>query len=113
MKTNPTPNYDYDALTAPLPFKVEHQDVLPSKTSNTRKRVNKSNTRKAGTSKKQGNTSVPVLAVKTYKLPLDLVRQVESVAYWRRKKIQDVMAEALTMFLDTIPAEDRQSIPGQ
>ena len=113
MKTNPTPNYDYDALTAPLPFVVEPQDVVPS---NTRKKTNTGNTKltgKAAKSRKQGNIEVPSLIVKTYKLPLYLVRQVESVAYWRRKKIQDVMAEALTMFLDTIPAEDRQSIPGQ
>lgn len=110
MKTNPTPSYGYDVLTAPLPFEVEHQDVLPS---NTRKKVNKRNIRKAGTKKKQGNTGVPALAVKTYKLPLDLVRQVESVAYWQRRKIQDVMADAMTLYLDTIPAEDRRPIPGQ
>ena len=113
MKTHPTPNYGYDALTEPLPFVVEHQNVLKS---NTRKKTNTGNTKltgKAAKSRKQGNIEVPSLIVKTYKLPLDLVRQVESVAYWRRKKIQDVMAEALTMFLDTIPAEDRQSIPGQ
>ncbi len=113
MKTHPMPNYGYDALTAPLPFVMEHQNVLKS---NTRKKTNTGNkklTGKAAKSRKQGNIEVPSLIVKTYKLPLDLVRQVESVAYWRRKKIQDVMAEALTMFLDTIPTEDRQSIPGQ
>jgi hypothetical protein len=110
MKTNPTPNYDYGALTAPLPFVVGPQDVLPS---NTKKKNNKVNMKKAGKARNPSNIGVPALIVKTYKLPLDLVRQVESVAYWRRKKIQDVMAEALTMFLDTIPTEDRQSIPGQ
>lgn len=109
MKTNPTPNYDYGALTAPLPFVVEPQDVVPS---NTRKKNNKGNMKKAGKARNLGSIGVPALIVKTYKLPIDLVRQIENVSYWRRKKIQDVMAEALTMFLDTIPAEDRRPIPG-
>jgi hypothetical protein len=67
------------------------------------------NTSKSGNKSTASNT----LAVKTYKLPLYLVRQVESVAYWQRRKIQDVMADAMTLYLDTIPAEDRRPIPGQ
>lgn len=110
MKTNPTPNYDYGALTAPLPFVVEPQDVLPS---NTIKKNNKVNMKKAGKARNPSNIGVPALIVKTYKLPLDLVQQVESVAYWQRRKIQDVMADAMTLYLDTIPAEDRRPIPGQ
>lgn len=116
MKTNPTPNYDYHALTAPLPFVVESQDVLKSNTSIRRKKTNTGNTKlteKAANSRTQGNIEVPSLIVKTYKLPLYLVRQVESVAYWQRRKIQDVMADAMTLYLDTIPAEDRRPIPGQ
>lgn len=73
------------------------------------KRGKSKNTSKSGNKSTASNT----LAVKTYKLPLYLVRQVESVAYWQRRKIQDVMADAMTLYLDTIPAEDRRPIPGQ
>lgn len=109
MKTHPTPNYGYDALTAPLPFGVEPQDEV---LSNTRKKNNKGNMKKTGKARNPGNIGVPALIVKTYKLPIDLVQQVECVAYWRRRKIQDVMADAMTLYLDTIPADDRRPIPG-
>lgn len=109
MKKSVVPSYGYDILTAPLPFGVETQDVLPS---NTKKKNNKVNMKKAGKARNLGNIGVPALIVKTYKLPIDLVRQIENIAYWRRWKIQDVMAEALTMYLDAVPEEDRQPIPG-
>lgn len=110
MKKIVVPSYGYDILTAPLPFGVEPQDEV---LSNTRKKNNKGNMKKTGKARNPGNIGVPALIVKTYKLPIDLVQQVECVAYWRRRKIQDVMADAMTLYLDTIPTEDRRPIPGQ
>lgn len=82
--------------------------------ANRGKSVKTSNTSKSNNKSKSCNNSTPsrTLVVKTYKLPIDLVQQVECVAYWRRKKIQDVMADAMTLYLDTIPADDRRPIPG-
>lgn len=66
MKKSVVPSYGYDILTAPLPFGVETQDVLPS---NTKKKNNKVNMKKAGKARNLGNIGVPALIVKTYKLP--------------------------------------------
>lgn len=82
--------------------------------ANRGKSVKMSNTSKPNNKSKTGNKSTPcnTLVAKTYKLPVELVQQIENVAYWRRKKIQDVMAEAMTQYLDTIPADDQRPIPG-
>lgn len=110
MKNTPTPSYGYEVLTAPLPFEVGPKDVLKSNTSNRRKNTNAGNT---GKSRKPHSIGKASMIVKTYKLPIWIVEQVERIAFWQRKKIQDVMAEALTMYLDAVPDEDRQPIPIQ
>jgi len=67
---------------------------------------------KTSKSKKKGvQRNASVLVPKTYKLPSDLVEQITNVAYWRRWKIQDVIAEAMKVFLEGIPEDEKAIIP--
>lgn len=107
--------YDYSMATAPLLDDLG--ESVPDNSSNTKKKGNKkkigknNNTRTRGTEVKTSNKSV--LVAKTYKLPKDMIQSVERMAYWRRLKIQDVMAEALSVYIATVPKEDLKPIPSK
>ena len=50
---------------------------------------------------------------KTYKIPMGLIRGVESVAYWRRKKIQEIVSLALAQFMSTVDSNELAPIPSE
>ena len=50
---------------------------------------------------------------KTYKIPERLIRQVEAVAYWRRKKKQEIVSLALAQFISTVSANELAPIPSE
>lgn len=60
----------------------------------------------------RSNTSVPGniggLIPKTYKLPVELVEKIERIAYWRREKIQDIVAAALEAYIANAVEEELQ-----
>ena len=101
----------FDEAVVPLPESnnVNAQSNQGGKPS---KKSNKSVQGKIGKRKKkevQRNTGV--LVPKTYKLPSDLVDQVGRVAYWQRRKVQDIIAEALRTYLKGVPEEDLAEKP--
>ena len=106
---------DYDVLGTVSFNEVPESNIVeaqPHHNGTLSKTNNKGMQGKTGKRKKKGvqrNTSV--LIPKTYKLPSDLVDQVGRVAYWQRRKVQDIVAEALSVFLRNIPNEDKETIP--
>ena len=123
-KNSIVPNYDsYSTLTGPIPFddttRVEEEGRTEEETGKSGKRVNTSNKSKTDNTSKprkmsknrKKSTPVNTLVCKTYKLPEDLVLSVERIAYWQRRKIQDVVAEAIRRYRDTVPEDDVRDIP--
>ena len=93
---------------------VPDKSTILSKTSdtNTPKKKGKPNkSSKTCKTGKSGNKSV--LVPKTYKLPLEIVEKIERASYWRREKIQVIVARALSQYLDTVPSEEFKELPKQ
>ena len=96
-----------EAHTPPMPDDNGNTDM----TSKRRKPSNAGtmrNTARQSKSCKNGKTDKFV--AKTYKFPPKLIELVDRVAYWRRQNKQDIIAEALIMFFDSVPEEDKQEI---
>ena len=59
---------------------------------------------------KHSNPTTPkkssTLIAKTYKLPADMVRKIEAIAYWRRERIQVVMSAALEAYIAQADASE-------
>lgn len=94
--------------STPSNTKHKSKTGTPDKTG-TPKKTSKKKTQ----SKKNKKDKALTLVHKTYKLPSDCVKGIENVAYWQRRKIQDVVAECISMYLQTIPPEDKKSIPNK
>jgi len=123
-KNSNVPNYDsYSTLTGPIPFddttRAQEEGRTDEETEKSGNRVNTRNKRKSDNTSKprkmsknrKKSTLVNTLVCKTYKLPEDLVLSVERIAYWQRRKIQDVVAEAIRQYRDTVPEDDVRDIP--
>ena len=105
---------DYSALSAPI---FSELVSVPKKPIKTKKKGT------LGKSSKKGNTNTQkktrkiskksVLIAKTYKLPQDLIQSMERIAYWRRVKIQDVVAEALKSYISSASKDELQVIPNR
>ncbi len=79
-----------------------------SKPGNAGTMRNTTNTTRQGKSGKSGNTDKFV--AKTYKIPPKLIVLVDRVAYWQRRDKQDVVAEALLRYFETVPEDDKAEI---
>ena len=42
----------------------------------------------------------------TFRIDVDLMENIKAVAYWERKKIQDVLDEALRTYMEEIPKQE-------
>ena len=42
----------------------------------------------------------------TFRIDVDLMENIKAVAYWERKKIQDVLNDALTEYINTVPKQE-------
>ncbi len=117
---NPRVN-DYMALSAPFFSDMEtvpdnsnelDSKVIRGKSSNAETPIKP---RKTGNAGKKGKRSKKgkkdTLIAKTYKLPPNLVQDVERIAYWQRRKIQDVVCSALSAYIETVEKEDLKPIP--
>ncbi len=114
---------DYKNLTEPIDLlqsNIDTQDNTSTQSNssymgnmgNTNKRSNSRNTRKKGTIKNRGKGStLGVLVAKTYKLPKSEIEEIERIAYWQRRKIQDIVAEALARYASSIDEEDKRPLP--
>ena len=96
----------FPSINLDVPTIEKSQTAKPQKSSVGKIRKGDKTGKKSKTKKTEN-----LIVVKSYKLPTDLISLVESVAYWQRRKIQDVVAEAFRVFLATIPEDDRRPIP--
>ena len=103
-------NEEYAALSVPILSQLES---VPEKPKKTRNKSTLGNTKNTSTPRNKGKKrKKSVLVAKTYKLPKDLINAIERIAYWRRLKIQDVVADALRAYIGTATKEELQKIPG-
>ena len=88
-------------------------------TSNTKKTSKRRKPGNAGTmrntarqrqSKSGKNGKTDKFVPKTYKFPPELIELVNRVAYWQRRHMQDIIAEALLKYFETVPEEDKAEI---
>lgn len=42
----------------------------------------------------------------TFRIDVDLMENIKAVAYWERKKIQDVLNDALTEYINKVPKQE-------
>ena len=42
----------------------------------------------------------------TFRIDVDLMESIKAVAYWERKKIQDVLNDALTEYINKVPKQE-------
>ncbi len=103
-----------------LDLKMEIENVNQKNNQGMPDRSNMSgNMSNMAISREQGNirkntspfTDYGPLVPKTYKIPEKVVRQIESAAYWKRKKIQHIVTIALFEYLSTLKPEELTPIP--
>lgn len=51
------------------------------------------------------------LIPKTYKLPEELIEKIERIAYWRRRKIQEEVKNALEAYVSSAKPDEIKPIP--
>ena len=49
-----------------------------------------------------------VWVAKTYRIRESYVKAVKNIAYWQRRTIQDIIDTGLTLYLKTIPENDKK-----
>lgn len=93
-------------------YKENTRDV-PDKSIMSGNMSNTDLSRKQGNIRKYGGPfpDYGPLVPKTYKIPEKVVRQIESAAYWKRKKIQHIVTIALIEYLRTLKPEELNPIP--
>lgn len=75
-----------------------------------RKPGNAGNTRNTARQSKTGKNGNTDKVAKTYKFSPVQIELIARIAYWQRRNIQDVIAEALTLYIETVPEEDKVEI---
>ena len=112
MKTHEIGDYSALAVDASV---FSDLDSVPEKMIITKKKSTLGKSSKKGNTgtqeKTRKSTKKSVLIAKTYKLPKDLIRSVERIAYWRRVKIQNVVAEALKSYISSASKDELKGIP--
>jgi len=79
--------------------------------SGTKKSIPRVKLPKAAAIPKQGPSKVSATKVTTFRIEVDLLQKVKAIAYWERQKIQDVLDEALSDYVNNYaPSELNKAV---
>lgn len=81
----------------------------PSRRSAGRQRKKKTNGKNRGS---DNGASTTATVPKTYRFQPELIEKIQRVAFWQRRNIQDVLAEAIQKYLDSINEDFKRPKPG-
>ena len=81
----------------------------PSRGSAGRQRKKKTNGKNGGS---DNSASMTDTVPKTYRFQPVLIEKIQRVAFWQRRSIQDVLAEAIQKYLDSINEDFKRPKPG-
>ena len=99
---------DYLNPLGPIPTKDDVQES-PRRKSADHKRNKKTNGKNGGS---DDSASTTATIPKTYRFQPELIEKIQRVAFWQRRNIQDVLAEAIQKYLDSINEDFKRPKPG-
>ena len=88
-------------LNSLIPEKEMEMEVVQSPTKVAQQIIRKEQTVPAST-----KSTPPTTTVTTFRVNTEKLNQIKAMAYWDRKKIQDVFDEALELYLEKIGKTD-------